>query len=549
MANEEDKQLTYVDDRLSDMKTNFRIYEPRYKKIRKFLAPNTGDFDRESKDDKAKNQYYKNNINTKPYYYGKTLASMLLSNFTSPAARWFSLGVENVSTTLTHEEKQYFKDSENALYKVFKNANLHTTLANVYFETINYGIGAMLIKPNKDNGIHFMPMTIGQYFVEQDSDGNVNTLARQFTMTNGELEDQFGFDALTQPIQESLKKGDISQKQTVNQLVEPNRNYLEAWESPFNRTFTSTYWLDGKVVESKGMDYFPFFVAMWDRQGTGVYPTGIGEAVLGDVGQLQAEEYDMAKARKKTLNPPMKTRSARTEVKSGAGELTVSSDLEGIQRLFEMNFDIQSTLQDVARVEDRIAKAYFFEVFFALTGIDKTMSATEAAGRTNEGLRALGGITTRMHSDFLDPIVTTSYDMLNKNARFMPVPPESLQGKELEIDYRSPLQASMETTDLSLVEQWLQLVNAIAPTDPSVVNIPNTDKIVRYAADKLSINPSLIKTTDQVDKIEAQQDEARRQAGQLDQSKALDNTASAAKKFSEAGTTGDNALAQMLEAA
>ena len=263
---------------------------------------------------------------------------------------------------------------------------------------------------------------------------------------------------------------------------------------------------------------------------------------------LQSYERDLAKASKKNINPPVivHTSMKNKEINTGSGAKTYANDMAGIKPLFQFQQNTAEARQNIGALERRISEYFYHDVFFAMLNSDKTMSATEAAARSAEKIQMLGGLVTRLQKDFLGPLIETVYTLLGEMGK-LPDAPDSIEGG-IEIDYHSLLFQTMDMADLSMVENWLQLVNAMAPTDPSVTLIPDIDAIARKSAIKMGVSDDLVRSKDAVAQIEAQRQAQAQAQRAKEQSEVAKNMGSAAKDFSQADTVGENALTQMLGA-
>ncbi len=547
-----DDKIKYYSRRLQQLRAVFDVKKKRFKELRRYLAPNTGQFE-EDDPKRLKDQNFKDIVNTMPYKYNITLATMLGSNFTSPSVRWFKMGQRNKKAT--REEKKYFQNVENIEYDTFEDANLHPTLNNVYLEAQTYGVGASYkVKgKSKKKPIRFRPLTIGEYYIEENIDGEVDVLYRHFTIDLRRLEQMFGFDKLPNKYQMQLKQGKYDETVTVWHAVEPNVKYLEAWENVYNKPFTSCYFIEGHhdgILEEKGLAYFPYFVARWDKFGSDPYGVGIGITALGDIRMLQKYERDLAKASSKKILPTLRMDPSlkKQKVDVGAGKPVYTSMKDGVTALYQVQYDTREARENIAEVQKRLYSYFYNDVFFAMLGSDKTMSATEAAARNAEKMQILGGIVTRWQKDFLEPIIETTYMALGEQG-MLPDLPESLEGTEIDIDYHGTTFQSIALADLSLLERYIQLSAGVEAVKPGSLDWVNGDEIMKILGDKMDVPVEVSNTPDTVMAIRAKRQQQIQAAQQAEQAKALESAAAATKDFSQAGTTGENMLSEMMGAA
>lgn len=543
-----DKNIEYYSSRLSELRSYFENKKKTFKELRNYLAPNTGMFEDEM-EIKQKDQFLQKNINTMPHKYNEVLATMLNSNFTSPSVKWFKLGQRDVLKP-TRDERKYFQDVETTMYNVFEDSNLNASLFNVYLEAQTYGTGASYKVKNYAGVIKFRPLTIGEYFIDENSAGVVDVMYRYMNLDLRKLVQMFGIENIPAKYANLAKQGKYGTYVKVWHAVEPNEKFLEAWENDFNKPYISCYFIDGErdgIIEIKGMSYFPYFVARWNKFANDPYGVGIGIQSIGDIKMLQKYERDLAKASSKKILPLIKLPTAFKNQKTNIsdGKPIYSDVKDAASPVFQVNYDTREARENINTIQDRIFKYFYNDVFFAMLNADKTMSATEAAARNSEKMQMLGGIVTRWQKEFLEPILETTYKFLGERNK-LPELPESLQGREIDIDYHGLTFQSMDMADLANLERYLVYGSQVAAISPGALDSIDGDQLMEYGARKMDTPIEVIRSPEQVEAIRAQRAEQAAQAQAKEKSEALRNTAAATKDLSDAGTTGDNALASLM---
>ena len=191
--------------------------DPEFKAIRDAIGVDTGDFD-DSKANKKqkKNAFHKKNINSMANFSSKMLASLLVTHLTSPKVRWFEFELDGEEAT--RDEKIWLRKCENITYDMFSVSKLHQTLHNNYYESILYGNGVVYKKRTK-KGFVYLPLTIGQYYLDEDAEGTINTVARKFSMSVSQLIDTFGIDAMPKEIRLEIDRGNLDTDHNVIHIV------------------------------------------------------------------------------------------------------------------------------------------------------------------------------------------------------------------------------------------------------------------------------------------------------------------------------------------
>ena len=516
MANS-DNYLTkrkHFTQRLDALKETRSLLEPEWKEIRSYLAPDTGCFDDPtSTSAMKKDAFYKQNVNTLPSFYFYQLAVALVMNLTPSRLHWFRLRVPEQ----TWEEQAFLKQAEDKMLRVFSKAGVYDHLMNMFYEAPLYGCAAMGINEDLELGVDLVPSTIGEFWLAEDYRGVPNCIYRRFAMSAFNLQAQFGYDKCPDVVKKALDGEKFDTEFTVIHAVEQNPRYNP--KNPFNKEYISVYFCEEAKEEDGFLEYkttkrFPFVTCRWDRYGKNPYGFGIGRRVLGDVKSLQAYEKDLAKASKKKISPPLKgsVDLKKVVIDTSAESVTYTNDPNGLTPLFNVNYETREALENIQRINDRIYRMTYNDLFLAILNKDKTMSATEAAAIVKEK-EALGAVVERFQRETLKPLIENTFLILLEQGALGEVPP-SMRGKDMSIEYQSVLSSTQEIGDLQNIDRWLQFVSQVATINPEVARKPDVLAIADYYADRLNIDFNLIKDNEAVQQQQQEEAEAQAQLGQ-----------------------------------
>lgn len=516
MANS-DNYLTkrkHFTQRLDALKETRSLLEPEWKEIRSYLAPDTGCFDDPtSTSAMKKDAFYKQNVNTLPSFYFYQLAVALVMNLTPSRLHWFRLRVPEQ----TWEEQAFLKQAEDKMLRVFSKAGVYDHLMNMFYEAPLYGCAAMGINEDLELGVDLVPSTIGEFWLAEDYRGVPNCIYRRFAMSAFNLQAQFGYDKCPDAVKKALDSEKFDTEFTVIHAVEQNPRYNP--KNPFNKEYISVYFCEEAKEEDGFLEYkttkrFPFVTCRWDRYGKNPYGFGIGRRVLGDVKSLQAYEKDLAKASKKKISPPLKgsVDLKKVVIDTSAEAVTYTNDPNGLTPLFNVNYETREALENIQRINDRIYRMTYNDLFLAILNKDKTMSATEAAAIVKEK-EALGAVVERFQRETLKPLIENTFLILLEQGALGEVPP-SMRGKDMSIEYQSVLSSTQEIGDLQNIDRWLQFVSQVATINPEVARKPDVLAIADYYADRLNIDFNLIKDNEAVQQQQHEEAEAQAQLEQ-----------------------------------
>ena len=142
------------------------------------------------------------------------------------------------------------------------------------------------------------------------------------------------------------------------------------------------------------------------------------------------------------------------------------------------------------------------------------MTATEVQERIAEKMVMLGPVIGRLQSEMLDPIIGRTFGILLRNNILLP-PPEILQGRDLVIEYVSPLALAQRREAITSVSSLLQLTSGVAQFIPEVIDKIDGDKVIDEAAEIFGVSPELIRDARQVGEIRQDRAEREQEQAQL----------------------------------
>lgn len=540
----------HFENRFSTLRNMRTPYEPNWREINVYFGVGTGAWDSPTSTPRAKEPFYNKNINTLPTRYAQNLAASLVATLTPSNMRWFGYTVPDE----TREEQIYLRWCSEQILSLFNRSGLNSYLYNSFLEAALYGVNPLGIDwSTRERRYSFFPMSIGQFWIGRNDEFLVNQLYHRFGMTVREIADRFGEDKLTSQMKLDLSMDRTETVYTVVHAIEENPRYLPAFENGYNKRYISVYYIDDANVDGflewKTTAKFPWNVSTWGIDAETPYCPGIGFYALGDVKSLQTYEEDLAVASAKMINPPVKgSTSLKTKEKDiGAGGITYTDDPAAFTPLFQVQYDINTALQNIQRILERLYELFYNNVFYALMNKTKTMSATEAAGINTEKMTLLGAVVERLQSTLLGPLLENAFLLAWENGALEDEShkmPDTLRGKTLEVTYHSLMAQTQSLTDLRLVDDWLQRISILSAINPNAARKPDIMGLAEYYAKKYDIDLSFVVP----DEVLAEQDRAAAAAAAEERAaqqaamniQNIEGMASAAKDFAVANEKNPN---------
>lgn len=521
-----------------------------YKEISTYLLPRAGRFfvqDR-NKGDRRHNNIY-DSTGTRAL---QILAAGMMSGMTSPARPWFRLATSDPDLMKYAPVKQWLNDTSNLIHAIFQRSNTYRMLHQMYEELGAFGTGASIVLPNFQNVIHHHPLTCGEYAIATDWQGNVTTLYREFQKTVGELVKEFGKEQCSATVQNMYTSGQLDAWVTVIHAIEPraDRDPLAggAKAMPWRSIYFEIGGNPDTYLRESGFERFRALCPRWKTTGGDIYGESPAMVALGDIKQLQHEQYRKAQVIDYQTNPPLQVPGAlkNREVErlpGGVNYVDVAGPNASIKTAFEVNLRLDYLLSDIQDVRQRIEGCFYADLFLMLANqTDTRMTATEVAERHEEKLLMLGPVLERLQNELLDPLIEMTFEEVMA-AGIAPPLPEELEGHPINVELVSMLAQAQRAIGTNSIDRFVGNMGQVATFKPAVLDKFNADKWVNVYSDSLGIDPQIIVSDEDVAALRqqrAQQQQAAQQAALINQG------ADTMQKMAAAKTTDPSALTDVM---
>ena len=433
-------------------------------------------------------------------------------------------------------------------------SNFYPSVHAHYAELAGFGTACFLIEEDQDEVIRCRNLTVGEYYLDCDARGRVDTLYHTMSMTARQIMQRF--DAYPERIKE-LAEQDSLQTFTVIHAIEPRVHYDPNKIDARNRRYASYYVLQGQgnfLLEEDGYEEFPACCPRWDVTGQDVYGRGPGMDALPDVHMLQRMRQDGLQALELEVNPPMNVSNV---LRNSGGEFSLSpgfanfvdmnSQMPSITPTYQVQANLQALDAYLQQIRQQIGEHFYKDLFLLLTQSDKRMTATEVYERNAEKLLMLGPTLERLRSELFQPLIQRVLGIMKRYGKILPTPP-LLQGREWEIEMQSSLALAQKSTDISAIESIMAFAANLAKISPQVLDNLDLDEMLVHNAKLLGVPLSLLRGKEEVSLM---REERRAQNAKIEQEQKtwqmLEKGASTAKILSEVDLEGKNLAASLAQ--
>lgn len=458
-------------------------------------------------------------------------AAGMMNGMSSPARPWFRLQTKNRLLMSSHAVRVWVDRVQELMYQVLHASNFYDSIHVFYGELCRFGTAALVEFEDFEDVVRFETMTVGEYYLAQNSRRLCDTLVREFEMTCGQMDDAgFKLPASLKAKKDRKEKGWRDSKHVVCHMVGPNHDRIPNRTDDEHKPFMSVYWIHGcdedggGILQFKGFDENALIAGRWEVNGNDVYGSCPGMLALQDVKQLQFEVKAKAKGIEKSLNPAMQGPAAlKGEVIDLApGGITFHDDRPGNKGLTQVyqgwRPDIQAVSNDINEVRRRVRETFYVDLIMAITQMEgiQPRNEFEMIERKEEKLGGLGPVVVSIRREVLDPVIKRTWAIMQRSGMLPPVPDE-LTDEALEVDYISPFVQAQKAAGIGNVERALGMLGNMSGAFPDAADNLNVDGTVQDYFDRLALPASMLNDPKKVEKMRA----ARAQAQQVQQLAAL----------------------------
>ena len=530
------------------------LWVPKWREIRDFLQPWRGVFP----GDKPKSAYRKD----AKLYDGtgfdavSVLAAGIMYGLTPRSRPWYRLGLEDPDLSEYAPVRTYLDKAQEVLYAGFAKSNIYNCFHSMYSEIGPFGTGCMSMLPDYHNLYHCKTFTTGTYAVGVDARGGVNQFARKMKMTPMQMAEQFGYAALDRETKKKVDKRDTKSEVDVCHFVEPNYEQIVGSPWSMHMPFREWYWVAGTKsnvnLEVNGYNEFPFYVPRWDVVDDACYGYGPGWYALVESKTLQLMSEDVLVALEMVIKPPMvaSTETVKKGINQIPGGVIISDDNnpnKHVMAAYQINPDFEKIEAKCEQIRQVIKRRFFADLFMMLDSLDKgQMTAREVIERAQEKMTLLGPATERFQFELLNPVIDRAFAIANR-ANLLPPPPLMLQGRDIKVEYISPLAQAQKMAGLSAIEQYMAFAgNLMAMGFMRVANRIDEIKVIDKYGDMLGVPQDLQRSDEEMAQIEEQQAQQQQAMQMAEMAKAAAPATAAAKNLATSPIEGNNALTALI---
>ena len=430
----------------------------------------------------------------------RTLSAGMQTGLTSPARPWFSLTLQNEDTARLGEVKEWLHAVYEGLANVLAQSNFYDQVHLLYDELATFGTGVLIIEEDGAGIIRCRTLTVGEYSLDVDFRGRVDTLYRRVRMSARQIG-----EAWPETSPERVRKmaeADSVEWLEVLHAVEPQKNPARPWRSVY-------LLLDGRadeVLEDSGYYEFPALCPRWNTTASDVYGSSPAMDALGDCLTLQALARDGLLALEQEVRPPLLALQSAglTRVNLTPGAVNYVSQGSGnapaVAPLIQARANLAALDQYKAQVKEQIRSMFFNDLFLLLARTGKEMTAREVAERNAEKMLMLGPVLDRLRSELFQPLIERVFGIMWRRGDIPPPPPE-IAREGLQIEFISILAQAQKQAGLAGIEGVLGFAAQASSLCPEILDRINFDEALDQVAEMHGVAPKLLRSDEEVARL------------------------------------------------
>ena len=473
------------------------------------------------------------------FYAMRDLAAGLHGGLTSPARPWFNLTLQNQASATSGAIKTWLDAVTQHIRFVYHQSNFYNAVASLYQELGAFGTAFMFEVEDEKTGVRFIPVTAGEYWLDTDSSGRVDTVFRIINMTLRQMEQEFGLENLPEQLRTMFETASNwnSRFHVVHAVFPDPRGTITRVAAEAN-PWASVYYLDGHagsgsgglggrsgigdrdcLLRVGGYPEFPGFGVRWDVTGNDVYGKGPAYDAIADSVLLQQMTHSLLKAMHKEIDPPLAAPAGLENVSLLPGAVNPVNTVTGAQGqsiypIAQVRHNIQGTYQVISQIQNKVRTGLFNDLFRMLLGSDRRqITAKEVAAREEEKLILIGPVLERLNNEFFIPLTSRTFSILWRAGKLPPAP-DGIEGLNVDVQFVSILAQAQKMVSTGSVEQFVSFVGNISRFTPDALDAVDLDATIDNFHNFVGAPADMLVSRDQREATRQQRAEQQAQAQQ-----------------------------------
>ena len=325
---------------------------------------------------------------------------------------------------------------------------------------------------------------ISQVYIDENYNGVVDRVLREFPMKLSEIAEEFGKDKLPAELVREMEK-DPNAVKLVSHRVAPNNEFEKGMFGVKGMKYSSTYFIADKRIilrDDEGFNSFPYLVIRDLTAPNEVWGRGPGINTLPDIKMLNKMVKSLLMATDHSVSPTMlamqdgvasRPNLAPNSIVRGGIDEQGRPTLQPLNRGGDISFGLEMINQTRRIVQDA-----FFVTLFQILQDTPRRTATEVLELSREKGALLSPTLGRVQSEALGRLIEREMDIFKDNPDY-PETPEELKDEKFKIVFDSPFDRAQRAEEVTAILRTYESILPIAEQNPEVLDNINDDKAVK----------------------------------------------------------------------
>lgn len=456
-------------------------------------------------------------------------AAILESINTPQSDIWHELQSSKDFLKKDHAAKAWYEDVNTILWNERRRAQAgyQTQMQDGYKSIGAFGGCPLYIDAHPEGGLRYRYVHVNQLYIETDHVGRVDTIYRVFPLTARQAVQQFG-DRAGERVRSAIQNGRPFHDFDFLQVIRPQNDRDPSALGPRGMRYQGIYigMEDRQLIREEGFEEMPLLYSRWSPGPSEVYGRSVAEMALPHIKTANAMQKTHLSAGEKALNPPLLAPDESAWMQGGRtidlrpGGVTYGAiDMQGRPMLQPLSTGTNvPLLETMLETERGVIKDWFYVSLFQaiLEDPKANVTATYWLQRAQEKGDLIAPPMARLQTELYGPQIDRELSLLARQGRIPPPPPSVIEaGAEYDIEYVNEAARLQNSRKVLGIRNTIDLQAALAPLDPRAALKLKLDEAIEVIADYEGVPTELVRTTEEIDAIVAQQQQAQAMAQQV----------------------------------
>lgn len=494
-------------------------YESIWDEITDFVAPSRGTYSNLRSNTPAQRRDRKI-LDSTAIVAARALSARVVTEMTSQGDRWFDYRMDDPNLDRLEHVRRFLYEVSDRAYSVLQD-DWRLPHIEVTSDWVAYGTACLFVQSVEDDDygersrekeLVFKAIPIAELYIAEDFKGNVDTVFRQFVMPIRQIAQEFGTDNFTPAMLKTLDKEPDTVEEVIH-AVYPSSTYVKDSKMQKNMKFKSCYILPNCdiLLKESGYKSMPFIVfRFWKRTGE-PYGGSPSWDALSDIRMINAMSETALRSFQLEAFPPLLAASDGVimPLKTIPNGVNIGGMSPEGRRLVEplmVGSKTQMAFEVLEQRRQSIRNAFFVDPLINRQNSIRT--AAEVQKRTAEELNGISPFVNRYEEEYLEPLLDKVFLHVLETFYSSDEIPQEIQGETTRVEYTGPLARTQRAKQLESTVTFLQLLQTVAQSDPSILGILKKENLIATMVDLLGVPYWVLKTQEE---LQGEQTQAQRQ--------------------------------------